>query len=380
MKEIVDFIQSVYPGQSYIPLHAPVFRGNEQKYVLDTIETTIVSSVGAYVEKFEQMVCDYTGAKYAVATVNGTSALHMCLLLTGVQSDDLVITQALSFVATSNAIKYTGADPLYIDIDLDTLGMSPSALEKYLSESTKADQKTGQRVDLKSGKRIAACVPMHTFGFPAAIDQLSEICKEYQIPLIEDSAESLGSAFKNRHTGTFGLMGVFSFNGNKTITSGGGGMIITNDETLAKRAKHLTTQAKIPHSWEYYHDQLGYNYRCPNINAALACAQMEQLESFVLNKRETAELYMKFFKNRKDAEFLEEPKGSRANYWLNSILFPSKKERDDFLKYSNERLVMARPVWQLLNRLPMYMNCRCEDLSNSIDVEGRLVNIPSSVR
>lgn len=378
LEDIVTFIKSRYPDNDFVPLHAPVFNGNEKKYVLDTLESTIVSSVGEFVNRFEQMICDYTGAKYAVAVVNGTSALHMSLLLAEVKPGDLVLTQALSFVATCNAIRYLGADPVFLDVDSDTLGLSPDAVKRYIETDTKRDPASGRLMDEKTGRRIAACVPMHTFGFPARVDELVELCKQYQIPLIEDAAESLGSLLKGKHTGTFGLMGIYSFNGNKTITSGGGGIIVTDNKELAKKAKHLTTQAKVPHEWEYIHDHIGYNYRCPNINAALACAQLEQIEQFIANKRETAKVYHNFFKES-EIRHLVEPKESRSNYWLNSLIFPSKKERDKFLKFTNSHSVMTRPIWRLLHRLPMFSGCIHDQLINSKEIEQLLVNIPSSV-
>ncbi len=377
-KETVDFIKGQFPGQDFIPLHEPRFIGNEKKYVADCIDSTFVSSVGKYVDDFEIRLTEYTGAKYAVACVNGTAALHMAMLVAGVNKNDLVITQALSFIATCNAISYIGATPLFTDVDIDTLGLSPDKLTAYLKENA-IKKPDGFTYHKTTGQKIAACVPMHTFGHPCKIDELVLTCNEYNIPLVEDSAESIGSFFKSKHTGTFGLLGVFSFNGNKTITCGGGGAIITNDEALAKKAKHLTTQAKVPHKWEFVHDEIGYNYRMPNLNAALMCAQLEQLNTFLENKRELANNYSSFFKNT-DIKFISEPSNSKSNYWLCSILLNNKILRDEFLQYANENGVMTRPVWQLMNKLEMFKNCFTGNLDNSTWIQDRLVNIPSSVR
>ncbi|MBX7227635.1 MAG: LegC family aminotransferase [Chitinophagales bacterium] len=374
--KITTFIKALYPGKAFIPLHEPSFFGNEKKYVLDTIETNFVSSVGAYVDRFEEMMRAYTGAKYAIAIVNGTSALHMSLMLAGVQQDDLVITQALSFIATCNAISYIGASPAFVDVDEERLGMSVASLAQFLSQVT---LQNGIPIHIPSGKRIGACVPMHTFGMPVAIDEIIALCNQYNIPVIEDAAESLGTIYKGKHTGTYGLLGTYSFNGNKTITCGGGGIIVTDDEILAKRAKHLTTQAKVPHSWEFNHDAIGYNYRCPNLNAALACAQLEQLESIIENKRATSNIYEDFFRET-PYKLLREPDNTRANYWLNAIFLQDRAERDAFLEFANKNGVMTRPIWTLMNKLPMFKDCYTQSLENSIKIENTLVNIPSSYR
>lgn len=372
-----SFIRSVFQKETdFIPLHEPKFAGNERKYVVDTIDSTFVSSVGVYVNRFEEMMAEYTGAKFAIATVNGTAALHMSLLLAGVQPGDLVITQALSFIATCNCISYAGADPLFVDVDLDTLGMSDKKLELFFRDNTTV--KSGKCYHTATGKRIAACVPMHTFGHPVKIDRILTLCKEFCVPLIEDSAESIASKYKDRHTGTFGLLGAFSFNGNKTITCGGGGCIITDDADLAKLAKHLTTQAKVPHEWDFVHDHIGYNYRMPNINAALACAQMEQLDVFVNAKRTLANRYKEFFSD-KEMEFVSEPHNSHSNYWLNAIILKDRIERDRFLSESNGKKIMTRPIWRLMNKLEMFKHCISENLDNSEYLENRLVNLPSSV-
>ncbi|MNS67824.1 putative pyridoxal phosphate-dependent aminotransferase EpsN [compost metagenome] len=375
--DVVKFVRDQFNSEEFIPLHVPVFRGNEKEYVLSTIDSTFVSSVGKFVDKFEELIREYTGAKYAIATTNGTSALHMALMLAGVKQGDLVLTQPLSFIATCNAISYIGAEPLFVDVDKETLGLSPEALREFLKESVEI--KAGQAIHKNTGKRIAACVPMHTFGHPSKIDVLIDICQQYNINLVEDAAESLGSTYKNQQTGTFGLLGTYSFNGNKTITCGGGGMIVTNDEHLGKLAKHLTTQAKVAHRWDFVHDHIGFNYRLPNLNAALACAQMEQLDTFIANKRELAESYGNFFANH-DIQFVSEPRDSKSNYWLNAVLLKDRQERDLFLNYSNDHGVMTRPVWELMNRLPMFANAITTDISNAEWIADRLVNIPSSVR
>ena len=376
-KNTILFIKSLFPNKDFIPLHEPVFVGNERKYVMDAIDSTFVSSVGEYVNRFEKMMDEMAGTKYAVAIVNGTSALHISLVLAEVLQEDEVLTQALTFIATANAISYIGARPVFIDVDKDTLGMSPKKLNSFLEEFGEI-RNDGFTYNKFSGKRIKACIPMHTFGLPCRIDELVSICKKWNISLIEDAAESIGSYYKGKHTGSFGLMGIFSFNGNKTITCGGGGALVTNDEAIAKLAKHLTTQAKIPHAWEFKHDRVGYNYRMPNLNAAMACAQLEQLPDFVSKKRELANTYEIFFKDS-DFDFISEIENAKANYWLNCVLLKNKRERDDFLKYSNENGVMTRPVWALMNKLPMFANCQSSGLEVSEFIEDRLVNIPSSV-
>lgn len=374
---IVDFIRSQYRSTDFIPLHVPRFGGHEKEYVVDTIESTFVSSVGAYVDRFEELMQDITGCRKAVAVVNGTAALQVALRLAGVQQNDLVITQALTFVATANAIRYNAADPLFIDVDIDTMGLSPKALKEYLESECELRNKGC--IHRNSGKRISACVPMHTFGFPCRIEEIVAICEEWQIPVVEDAAESMGSTLHGKPTGAFGKMGVFSFNGNKIVTSGGGGAIVTHDEELGQKGKYLTTTAKMPHSWEYFHDELGYNYRMPNLNAALACAQLEQLESFVRNKRQTAQEYEEFFRGT-DIHFRTELPNTRANYWLMAVEFPDRKERDLFLKFTNQEGIMTRPIWQLMYKLPMYENSLRDAQTNAEYLEDRIVNLPSSVR
>ena len=374
---IIDFIKSLYPNENPVPLHAPRFIGNERKYVIDAIDSTFVSSVGRYVDQFEEMICEIVGARFAIATVNGTCALHVALKLAGVRPDDEVITQPLSFVATANAISYCGARPIFLDVNRETLGLDPEVLENFLKAS--ARMKNGTCYNGITGNRITACVPMHTFGHPCRIDVIADICERYNIALIEDAAESLGSIYKDKHTGTFGLFGIYSFNGNKTVTCGGGGAIVTNDEALAKKAKHITTTAKLPHPYEYIHDLTGYNYRLPNLNAALACAQLEQLNFFIEKKRELASRYQGFFKPL-DIQFIHEPEHAHSNYWLNGIILLDKKTRDEFLKETNEAGVMTRPIWRLMNKLEMYKDCQTDALENAQWLEDRVVNIPSSVR
>ncbi|HOW17309.1 MAG TPA: LegC family aminotransferase, partial [bacterium] len=346
------------------------------KYVLDTIDSTFVSSVGTYVTKFEDMIKEYTGCKHAIATSNGTTALHLALLLAGVKREHEVITQPLTFVATCNAISYCGATPVFVDVDKETLGLSPVKLREFLSNNCKVEN--GQCVNKVTGKTVRACVPMHTFGHSARIEEIRECCDEYNVILVEDAAESIGSKYRSKHTGRFGKLGILSFNGNKTITCGGGRMIMTDDQDLAKLGKHVSTTAKVPHKWDFVHDMLGYNYRLPNINAALACAQMEQLDLFIKNKRELASAYEKFF-GKLGVTFIKEPKDVYSNYWLNGIILKDKKERDDFLKFSNDQGVMTRPIWTLMSKLNMYKGCVKGDLSNSEWLEDRVVNIPSSV-
>jgi len=375
--QIIDFIKSLYPNENPVPLHAPRFTGNERKYVVDAINSTFVSSVGRYVDRFEEMICEITGAKYAIATVNGTCALHIALKLAGVQPGDEVITQPLSFVATANSIAHCGARSIFLDVERETLGLDPTALKSFLQSHARIRENTCY--NKTTGKRIAACVPMHTFGHPCRIDEIAEICNHYHIPIVEDSAESLGSLYKGKHTGTFGQFGIYSFNGNKTVTCGGGGAIVTNNEALAKKAKHITTTAKVPHPYEYVHDMTGYNYRLPNLNAALACAQLEQLNTFVENKRELARRYQDFFETL-DIPFINEPDNTQSNYWLNAVIMPDRETRDEFLKATNKAGVMTRPIWMLMNKLEMYKDCQTDALENAQWLEDRVVNIPSSVR
>lgn len=375
--ETIDFIRAMFDTQEFIPLHEPRFTGNEKKYLNECIDSTFVSSVGKFVDQFEAMIASYTGAKYAIATVNGTSALHISLLLAGVDQNDEVITQPLTFIATCNAISYCNAKPVFVDVDRETMGLSPDALKMFLKENTKIEN--GQCINRVTGRIIKACVPMHTFGHPCRIEEIKEVCEAHHIVLVEDAAESLGSYYKGQHTGTFGKLGAISFNGNKIITSGGGGCIITDDEALAKKAKHMTTTAKVPHRWEYTHDMIGYNYRMPNLNAALLVAQLEKLDVFLENKRGLSKQYKAFFETA-DMAFIAEPKGTKSNYWLNAVMLKDKVQRDSFLGETNENGVMTRPIWTLMNRLDMFKDAQCGNLDNAEWLEDRIVNIPSSVR
>ena len=376
-KEIIDFVKLQYPKQDFIPLHAPVFNGNEKLYLLDTIDSTFVSSVGAYVDKFEIMMANLSKTQKAVAIVNGTSALQVALRLSGVQKGDEVLTQALTFIATINAIIYNGASPVFLDVDIDTMGLSPNAVQAFLEEY--GELREGECYNKKTNKKIAACMPMHTFGFPVHLDELIIICKKWNISIVEDAAESIGSEYKGIPTGSFGKLGVFSFNGNKIVTSGGGGAIVTNDLDLGIKAKHLTTTAKVPHPYEYVHDEIGYNFRVPNINAALACAQLEQLNSFIQNKRNLAVEYSNYFESI-GVNFRKELPNTKANYWLMCLELESKKDRDGFLKETNENKVMTRPIWQLIFKSPIYSSLQRDSQENAIYLEDRIVNIPSSVR
>lgn len=376
-KDLVSFIQNIYNTKEFIPLHEPRFIGNEKKYLNDCIDSTFVSSVGKYVDTFEKEFAKKVGSKYAVATVNGTSSLHISLLLADVTSNDEVITQALTFIATCNAIEYIGAKSIFVDVDLDTMGLSPKALEEFLKEN--CEMIDNKCINKTTNKTIKACVPMHTFGHSCKIDEIKEICERWNISLVEDAAESLGSYYKEKHTGTFGKLGAFSFNGNKIITSGGGGVIVTDDEELAKRAKYLTTTAKVSHKWEYVHDEIGYNYRMPNLNAALLVAQLEQLDTFVKSKRDLALQYEKFFSDDAQVDFVKEPKDSKSNYWLQAVVVKDVILRDEFLDYTNKHGIMTRPIWKLMNELEMFKDCQCGSLENSKYLEQRVVNISSSV-
>jgi len=373
--DFIDFVRKIYDTEDIIPLHEPKFAGNEKKYLNQCIDTTYVSTIGDFVDELEEKIAKYTGAKYAVTTCNGTSALHISLLLADVQQNSEVITQPLTFVATCNAISYCGAKPIFIDVDIDTMGLSPSALRFFLENNTTIRNK--QCINNKTAKVIKACVPMHSYGHPCRIDEIKKICDEYFIFLIEDAAESIGSFYKDKHTGTFGQLGAMSFNGNKIITAGGGGCIITNDKVLAKKAKHLTTTAKVYHKWDFNHDMIGYNYRMPNLNAALLMAQLEKLNDFISNKRNLAKKYEGFFKSL-GYNFFKEPKDSKSNYWLNSIILKNKMQRDQFLQKTNSKGVITRPIWTLMNQLPMFKDAQCADLKNSEWLDERVVNIPSS--
>lgn len=372
----IGLVRDIYKTGEFIPLHEPRFWGNEKQYLSNIIDSGYVSSVGAHVAEFEAKIAEYCGAKHAVATVNGTAALHVALLLAGVKAGEQVITQAVSFVATCNAVAYCGAEPVFVDIDAGTLGLSAQALAAFLDEF--AERREDGVWNRRSGKRIAACLPMHSLGHPADMNGILRICREYQLPVIEDAAEALGSTLEHQHCGTFGKIGVLSFNGNKIMTTGGGGMILTDDARLAEQARHLTTTAKLPHPWKFFHDQIAYNYRMPNLNAALGLAQLEQMPGFVSRKRLLAERYISWGKAT-GVEVVVEPEAAHSNYWLNALLLDNLEQREQFLTETNTNGVMTRPLWELLPDLPMYKHCQITDLTCSRQLADRLVNIPSSV-
>ncbi|MCG6363474.1 LegC family aminotransferase [Vibrio fluvialis] len=372
---IVEFVRDTYKTNEFIPLHAPKFDGNEKAYIMETIDSTFVSSVGKFVDQFEQKIELYTGTAKAVATVNGTAALHAALHMAGVQSGDLVITQALTFVATCNALYHMGAEPIFVDVSPVSLGLCPKAVDEFLNEYAEVTE-TGC-IHKATGKRIKAVVPMHTFGHPVELDELVAICLKWNITLVEDAAESLGSFYKGKHTGTIGDFGAVSFNGNKIITTGGGGMVLCKTQQQGARTKHVTTTAKVPHPYEFVHDEPGFNYRMPNLNAALGCAQMEVLELYVRQKRLLAACYQSFF-DASEFTFVTQPDYAQSNYWLNAIICPDKQSREQVITQTNASGVMTRPVWQLMNRLPMFKDCITADLSTSEWLDARLVNLPSS--
>ncbi|EYU15371.1 LegC family aminotransferase [Photorhabdus aegyptia] len=372
---LIRFIRDIYCTKEFIPLHAPTFRGNERQYVLDTLDSTFVSSVGAYVERFERQIESFTGATKAVATVNGTAALHMALYMAGVRAGDLVITQPLTFVATCNALFHMGAEPVFVDVSRQSLGLCPKALSAWLDEY--AAQTEFGCVHKETGRTIRAVVPMHTFGHPVELDELQVVCEAWNIQLVEDAAESLGSFYKERHTGTIAPFGAFSFNGNKIITTGGGGMVLCQDSEQGTRTKHITTTAKVPHPFEFYHDEPGFNYRLPNLNAALGCAQMESLALFLEQKRRLAACYADYFRGT-EYQFVEEPVYGRSNYWLNAVICQDKTQRDTLLAETNKVGIMTRPVWQLMHRLPMFSHALRGELTNAEWLETHLVNLPST--
>ncbi|MFT6734929.1 MAG: aminotransferase in exopolysaccharide biosynthesis [Polaribacter sp.] len=374
--KLVKFAQNIYQTKEFIPLHAPTFAGNEKEYVNSTLDSTFVSSVGKYVDQFEQQIEDFTGTEKAIATVNGTAALHTALYMAGVTSGDLVITQALTFVATCNALYHMGAEPVFVDVSKVSLGLCPKALGIYLDDNARLNA-DGLCEDKITGQIYRAVVPMHTFGHPVELDELLIVCKKWNITLVEDAAESLGSFYKGQHTGTFGDFSAISFNGNKVITTGGGGMVLCKNIEDGMHTKHITTTAKVPHPYEFFHDEAGFNYRLPNLNAALGCAQMEVLPQYLKQKRALAQHYSDFFADS-DYEFVVEPDYAQSNYWLNAIICPTSEMRDTFIKETNRQGVMTRPVWKLMNKLPMFKDSKRGDLTTSIWVESLLVNIPSS--
>lgn len=371
----IEFVRTIYE-EPFVPLHRPLFCGNEKEYLLDCIDSNFVSSVGEMVSEFETSVAEFAGCDHAIAMVNGTAALHAGLVGAGVSAGDEVITQPVTFIATCNAIRYQGANPIFIDVDMDTLGLSPDKLRLWLEENTRPEH--GQAINTHTGAAVKACVPMHTFGLPCRIEEIVEVCEEFGLNLIEDAAESLGSYVNDRHTGTFGSCGTFSFNGNKIITTGGGGMVVTDDSDLARRLKHVSTTAKLPHAWEFVHDQVGYNYRMPNLNAALGCAQIEELDKFLLLKSKVARKYEAYF-SELDVEFVKPSQGSTSNNWLNAIRLNSREERDVFLKHTNENGVMTRPLWELMPRLEMFAHCQRDSMENASNLFDTIVTVPSGV-
>ena len=374
---IVATLTSVL-GEGPVPLHEPHFDGNESRYLSDCVASTYVSSVGAYVDRLEADLTALTGAQHAVATVNGTSALHIALLLAGVQPGDEVLVPALSFIATANAVRYCGATPHFLDSQESTLGLDPAAMRSWLAEIS--TMKSGECVNQATGRRIAAVVPMHAFGHPCDVVGVLEVAAEFGLPVVEDAAESVGSLISGQHTGTFGLLGTVSFNGNKIVTTGGGGAILTNDTELAKRAKHLTTTAKVPHRWEYTHDEVGYNYRMPNINAALGCAQLEQIDSFIASKRRLYDIYLEALRQVDGVALFREPPGTRSNYWLQTLLLDKNQvdQRDEVLEALNDNGIMARPAWTLLPSLKPFLGCPSAPLTGAKLLEQRIINVPSS--
>jgi perosamine synthetase len=376
-KEIIAYIQSLYPARNPVLLHCPEFLGNEKKYLAECIDTKYVSYVGHFVADMERKICEITGAKHAVALVNGTAALHILLLAVGIKAGDEIITQSLSFAATAAAIVHAGGTPVFVDVERETLGMSSESLRQFLAEY--AELKNSECINRKTGKSIKAVIPMHTFGHPVRIDEIQRICEEYSLMMIEDAAESLGSLYNGKHTGTFGRAAILSFNGNKLVTTGGGGMVITDDEAIANRVRYISTTAKRPHRWEFYHDEVGYNLRMPSVNAAIGLAQLEYFDRILANKRETAYLYQQFFDSI-HVPFITEPLNAKSNYWLNAILFENRQRRDEFLEYSNDNGVQTRPAWTLLHTLPPYRQCQYTETPNAEYIADCLVNIPSSVR
>ncbi|ASU23370.1 aminotransferase DegT [Vibrio qinghaiensis] len=372
---LVEFVRDQYQTQDFIPLHAPTFAGNEKAYVMETLDSTFVSSVGKFVDEFERKMEAFTGSPRAVATVNGTAALHAALYMAGVERGDLVMTQALTFVATCNALYHMGAEPIFVDVSPVSLGLCAKAAEQYLFEHAELTERGC--VHKQTGQRIKAVVPMHTFGHPVELDELVAVCLKWQLVLVEDAAESLGSFYKGKHTGTLGEFGAVSFNGNKIITTGGGGMVLCGSEEAGKRTKHVTTTAKVPHPYEFFHDEPGFNYRMPNLNAALGCAQMEVLEHYLAQKRQLAHQYQAFFASC-DVTFLVEPEYAQSNYWLNAIICADAQQRNELLEQTNAAAVMTRPIWQLMHRLPMFKQALRGDLTYSEFIEEHLINLPST--
>lgn len=376
--DFIHFVKTLFGEQVFIPLHAPAFYERDKEYVLDAIDSTYVSSVGEYVDRFEECLASYAGISRSVATVNGTAALQTALKVVGVQQNHEVITQPLTFVATANAISHVGAIPVFVDVDRDTMGLSPFSLSEYLEDN--GVLKNGILTNKKTGRQISAIVPVHTFGHPCRIHHIVDIADKWNIPVVEDAAEAIGSWAGKNHCGTIGDIGIISFNGNKTITCGGGGALLTNNNFFADRAKHLTTTAKSPHAWKFYHDEVGYNYRMPNLNAALACAQLERLDDILCGKRSIAGAYHEFFKSSNWARFVDEPLGTTSNYWLCTLLLHDPERRDSIITTFNDAGIMTRPAWELMNRLPMYAHCPASTIPNATWLQKRIVNIPSGVK
>lgn len=376
IEQIVRKVSGIAHGP--VVLHEPFFNGNERQYVTDCIDTNWVSTVGKYVNLFEQLISRTTGAKHAIATINGTAALHICLLLAGVQPGDEVLMQALTFVASANAVAYCNATPHFVDVNRASMGICPEKLREHLKAA--CEIRDGVLHNRSTGRPIRVLMVMHTFGHPSQLDELKQICDEFRLKLVEDAAEAIGSEYNGRHVGNIGLLSALSFNGNKTITTGGGGAVLTNDDELAQRARHLTTTGKVTHIWEYYHDCIAYNYRLPNINAALGCAQLEQLGDIIMKKRVLASRYQHEFRQVGDLDFFTETKGVKSNYWLNAVMLkePDREKRNQLLDKLNADGIMVRPIWDLMNRLPMYQSCPAADLSMSHALEDSLINIPSS--
>tara|TARA_R110002072_G_scaffold1598_8_gene13697 strand:- start:22202 stop:23359 length:1158 start_codon:yes stop_codon:yes gene_type:complete len=379
-QDLVDFVREQFQTKEFIPLHEPRFDADDKRYVSDCIESTFVSTVGEYVGEFENSLKEVVGVKNCVATVNGTAALHVALRVAGVGRDTEVLTQALTFVATCNAISYLGAAPVFIDINRASLSLCPKELRSFLENTVTIDSSTGLPINNSTGRVISACVPMHTFGHSQDIEEIVGVCREFAIPVVEDAAESLGSTINGKPLGSFGDLAITSFNGNKIVTTGGGGAIFSNNDEMMERVRHLSTTGKLTHPWEYRHDDVAYNYRMPNLNAALGCAQLRRLEPYLKSKRELADAYRGFFRSSQ-LEFVDEPLGCRANFWLNAFLCRDLVERNFFLKQCNAAGVMTRPVWELMSDLPMFSSAQAtSDLSITRDIHSRLVNIPSSVR
>ncbi|MGG0655031.1 LegC family aminotransferase [Rummeliibacillus pycnus] len=374
-KYFVDEVKEHY-AKEFIPLHEPTFNEKELEYVTDCVKSGWVSSVGKYVSQFEEDLAKLTGVKRAVAVVNGTAALHIALKVAGVQPNDEVLMPALTFVATANAISYIGAVPHFVDVSRVSLGLDPMKLDTHLEKI--AVKQNGELINKETGRVIRAVVPMHTFGHPVELDELQIICDKYGLALVEDAAESLGSYYKGKHTGGFGHVNAISFNGNKIVTTGGGGAILTNDDTLADYAKHITTTAKVPHRWEYVHDEIAYNYRMPNINAALGCAQLEKVPTFIKQKRDLTHFYSELLEEIDGVQLFKEPEYAQSNYWLQTLIIDESQNRNELLKYFNENGIMSRPIWQPMHYLKQFSDCPRDDLSVIENLEKRIINVPST--